>query len=343
MRRYVDTFFRYWLIALLPILVLPLAEFAMSGRSGTTVSASANLFVQQAVDTTASYSSQPLTPAQSEQSYLGQWLQSPSFGLRVTQGSPLFARHLQPTNDLGAAASVDLLRNVQLNASGDNLLTLSYGSPDGSLDVQVLGALIAAMRENENALRQQQASLGVQYYAAQLRTAQQHEQQSAAQLTGYMLAHHVTAAQLSTLIASDITLDNLYQQNRVDQSAVTAMQQQVANYSSQASLPSTVANLDSFSVIDQPGLTISVAGKSKQILRLAVALLIGLLFGGGFVVIMTALDRTLRFADEVPLLLDLPVLAVVPHNAQLARRRLIGQLTGAGTERPRSMASWRIG
>lgn len=343
MRRYVDTFFRYWLIALLPLVVLPLAELAINGRSSTTVSASANLFVQQSVDTTTSYTSQPLTPAQSEQSYLGQWLQSPSFALRVAQKSPLFARHLPQTNDPGTAASADLLRNVQLNASGDNLLTLSYGSPDGALDVQVVGALIEAMRDNENALRQQQASLGEQYYAAQLRTAQIREQQSAVQLTGYMHAHHIKAAQLSTLIASDITLDNLYQQNRVDQAAVTAAQQQVATYAGQAALPSSVPSLDSFSVIDQPSLTISVAGKSKEILRLVVALLIGLLFGGGFVVIMTALDRTLRFADEVPVLLDLPVLAVLPYNAQLARRRLIGAPATAPTERPRSSTRWRIG
>jgi capsular polysaccharide biosynthesis protein len=82
-------------------------------------------------------------------------------------------------------------------------------------------------------------------------------------------------------------------------------------------------------IVDAPNVTI-VSSKKKETMNLAIALLIGLLLGGGLVVVKTALDPTVRYADEVPALLDLPVLAVVPYSRALARQN---KKTPRATER----------
>jgi capsular polysaccharide biosynthesis protein len=44
---------------------------------------------------------------------------------------------------------------------------------------------------------------------------------------------------------------------------------------------------------------------------------LGLLLAGAFLVVMTAVDRTFRSPADVPTLLDLPILAVVPLSRML--------------------------
>jgi hypothetical protein len=65
--------------------------------------------------------------------------------------------------------------------------------------------------------------------------------------------------------------------------------------------------------VDPPRL--SVVSRTKVILlQLALFVVAGLVLGGGFVVVKTMLDRSLRYPDEVPEVLDLPVLAVLPYD-----------------------------
>lgn len=48
MKRYAETFFRYWLLVLIPIIALPIGEYAMIRHTPKGVLASANIWVDQA-------------------------------------------------------------------------------------------------------------------------------------------------------------------------------------------------------------------------------------------------------------------------------------------------------
>lgn len=332
MKRYGDTFFRYWFIVLIPIIVLPLAEYAMVKTTPRTYMATANILVRPSIAATAAAASGSWsTPAQSEMANLTQWLQSASFDLSVADGSPLYTRRLARVSNPRDRVFNDLIANVQIAAKGTSLLNISYTSKDAQLALEVVRSLLQAERDKMQALTQQSAAEGIKYYTFQLHAAQDKEIQSARQLADYMARHGVAADQLTTASADDLTLAALYQQNQSDRTQVTSAQQRVTGYQMQGSAAGSVDD-GTYTVVDPPALIVVSAGKKQQ-LNLIIALLVGLLLGGAFMVIKTALDPSLRFADEVPTLLDLPVLGVVPYNRALAATR-IGTSRVVGPARP---------
>src|SRR5579871_788109 len=86
-RRYIVTFFRYWLLVVIPIIVLPLVEYRQIKHTPTTMHASANIYVQQSLVDGSAYTNSWETPAQNTADNINQWLQSPSFDLAVVSKS----------------------------------------------------------------------------------------------------------------------------------------------------------------------------------------------------------------------------------------------------------------
>src|SRR5579885_1506644 len=107
MRRYAETFFRYWLLLILPIIALPAATYAMVRHAPKTVVASANILVGQSLAGPSSDWSQWLTAAQNEAASLNQMLQSPSFDLTVAHTSPVYAQALNSGRISPSAAVAD--------------------------------------------------------------------------------------------------------------------------------------------------------------------------------------------------------------------------------------------
>ena len=318
MKRYAETFFRFWWLILLPIVALPVAEGALVWREPRTNVATANIFVQQSVLLTPASGASWQSPAQSEVSNLYQWLQSPSFALRVAAASPLFADSLTGTGDRGTLASNDLQLHASATLVGNNLVRVTYTNANAGLAAQVVSGILAAARANTQTVWQQQASLGIEYYTGQYTLALQAQQQSAASLQAYMTAHNVDPADLQLQISADPALNDLYQQNRSDQANVTAAQQKLTGYKTQASIPASLADADIFSVIDPPRVAYVPTPLRKRLQNVALGLAVGLLLGAGFVVALVALDRTVRFADEAQQLFELPVLGVVPFSSAAA-------------------------
>jgi hypothetical protein len=153
-----------------------------------------------------------------------------------------------------------------------------------------------------------------------------------------MRLHGVDAANLGVLLASDPTLASLYQQNKNDHDAVVSLQGQVTALQELIDLPPTVVNQDGFIQMDPPSF-VGVSNRKTILLDLGITVALGFLLACAFIVLMTALDRSIRRPEEVPQMLALPVLAVVPHGAVLARRprpassagqqRLAGSVKGA--------------
>jgi uncharacterized protein involved in exopolysaccharide biosynthesis len=334
-RRYAETFFRYWLIALVPLIVLPLAGYVVVKRTPQTIQASAKMWVEPSPAPSFASYNQYETPAQNEQDRLTQLLQISSFDWDVARGSALYmsalAKQPNPADYLGR----DLRTNVQFTAAGDNLLDVSYtySSRNTQLGIQVVQSLLNVALNQTHLLDEQQAAASISYYQYQLQLAQQNLAQSSQKFARYMAAHHYTSAELNAQMAVDPTLASLYQQVQSDQASVSNIRQQVAALQMQ-STASSAPGQDGLRVVDPPSLTI-ISSKKKEILNLALYLLAGLLLGGGFVVTRTLLDRSLRHADEVPDLLGLPVLAVLPYDpARALPRRAAAPRSNAQARQP---------
>jgi hypothetical protein len=131
------------------------------------------------------------------------------------------AQILPPGSGQSAAAAANLQQHMLIRATGDNLLTISYTSTRGGVGIEVLSALLQAVRATAAALHVQQIQLTDRYAANDLRVAQEQEQRSARALTAALQAHRFAMATLRAQLSSDITLNMLYAQYRADQQAVT--------------------------------------------------------------------------------------------------------------------------
>lgn len=318
MKRYAETFFRYWLILLIPIIVLPAIDAVMIKARPKPVLTSAKIWVEpSAINATAGDYNQYLTPAQNEADALNQLLLVSSFDWKVAQGSPIYRHLLTTVRDPHQYVATDLQKNVQFTAPGDNLVYIGYSSQNGALGVQVVQSLLANATLQMQQLNQQQATNNLAVYTAQLHSAQQRLNQSTHTLTTYMQAHNIsTLSELSLQQAADPTFASLYAQVQSDQQTVLNLRQKMLDLQTQTA-GTTGVNQGGYHIADPPTV-VSVSGKKKMLMEIAIFFVIGLAVSGSFVVGRTLLDRSLRYADEIAELLELPVFAVLPYDPALA-------------------------
>lgn len=227
MKRYVATFFRYWLIALIPIVVLPLVVLATTIRSSASATAGANIWISSA--TRLGYADYNVTPAQNFANVAGQLLESSSFVGRVAQQSRLYVRQAATQRDPKTWEETDLQKNVKFLPKGPNFVSISYTTKVPAVGVQVLQGVINTIPTE------------------------------------------------------------LERFNRVGRGM--------------------------FTVVDPPAAQPASVGKRVLLLLLLIPLLVGVVVSAAFVVVKTALDRSIRRPDEVQQLLGLPLLAIVPYHA----------------------------
>lgn len=314
MKRYMDTFFRYWLLIIIPIMVLPIGEYLLIRHPAPQIVAYANLYVTQPVSD-GSY--QFMSPAALEASNLNEWLQSSSFDTKVAMASPLYMKHLARTANPQAAAFDDLSKNMLVTAKGDHLVAISYPTLDAQQGLQVVKGLLATASTTTLSVSKWQQGIVGSYYMGKLRAAQQQEQQSAQQLADYISSHNIRPADFPVQLDSDPTFATLYNRNKSDQQIVGTLEQQVTANSGQAASPTTVAARQAYFVADQPTISVASSSKKKLLTYIAVALALGLLIGSVVTVLLTAMDKSLRYAGEVQALLGLPVVAIIAHSHAL--------------------------
>lgn len=332
MKRYAETFFRYWLVALAPIVVLSLIGYATIRSSPKTAQATAKLWIDPSASDLSSSYNQYQTPAQNEQDVLTQLLQISSFDWVVARGSTLYMQVLSKYSSPGDHLAADLQKNVQFTPGGNNLLYVSYtyANKNLQLGVQVIQSVLSATLNQTHLLNQQQAASSINYYKQQLQLAQQHLRQSAQAFAKYVAAHGIASTELTAQMTVDPTLAGLYTQVQADQASASNIQQRITALQLQ-STGSSEAVQSGIHVADPPSVII-VSSKKKELMNLAIYVVIGLLLGGGFVVVKTLMDRSLRYADEVPEMLGLRVLAVLPYSpdnsAFASQRGKVGRPAG---------------
>lgn len=319
MTRFVETFFRHWVAALVPLLLVPLAAVYTLFSSQASAQIAANVWVNNASDKQLSYADPNVPPAQNTQAALTQLLQSQSFDLHVARQSSLYWKTVAKYPAPAHLVQADFQKNVVVGQSGPDLVTIVYTSKDPRVGVQVVQNILKNAPNEILKLNQKQVSNDAPAYKNQLNFAQLQLGQAATSLHRYMQAHNIKASDVTVQSLTDPRFATLYQTMQSAETNVQLAQEQLSSVTAERTVQGA------FQVIDAPSATVIPVAKKKVLTNVVIALAIALLLGGVFVVTRTALDHTLRSAYEVPDLIGLPVLAVLPYSAALAgptRRRL---------------------
>ena len=123
-------------------------------------------------------------------------------------------------------------------------------------------------------------------------------------LTELQLAHHVVATPVTNtaLVTLAVTSPNPLWSSRVANAVANATVRSINRVTQQRDLE----------VVD-PGTTPTVPVSPKTKTNVAIALVLGLMVGGGLAFLLEYLDDSLKTEDDVKRVLDLPVLTLVPN------------------------------
>ena len=240
MRRYADSFFRYWFVAIAPIILFPLITLGVLVLRPTPVNVTARVWTDPISNKAMGYDDPSLTPAQNFANNVTQLLAVSSFDSQVARESPLYARLAATHADPHSWPATDLRSNLKAQAAGTNLVTVSYSGKDRATALQVLQAVL-----------------------------------------------HLAPTEME-----------LFNRRPLNEHVLKT--------------------------VDPPSVPSNSFSKRSLLHGLGIAIFAGLLLAGGFVVLRTALDQSVRYADEVPELLGLPVLGVVPYSREFSNREGAG-------------------
>lgn len=311
-RRYVETLSRYWLIALIPVLVLPIAGAVLALKAKPNASAVANVWISQTSRNELAFITPYTTPATDGAGELRQLLRTVSFDLAVAGRSPRYWAKAAREPSRGVWILQDLSKNVQVVAVGSNLVSISYSNKEATDASQVVGAVVSVAQQRIQHLYQKQSAAGVAFYSRQLSQAQTRLQHAAGSLATYMTRNHIGSNQIATESLIDTRFAGLFGSVQSAQSDVQRFKVALAQAQPAGGLGSPLF------VIDPPTIVPVKLSKKTLVLDAAIGLVTALILGGVFVVLITARDDTFRHPDDVVSVLGLPVLASFPLVERVA-------------------------
>jgi hypothetical protein len=313
-KRYLDTFFRHWVIALIPVLVLPMAGVGLALKNRGNTVASTNVWVNQVSTKQLGYSDPLATPATNTAAALTQLLQTESFDVLVAHGSPLYWQTVAFKPNRNALVVTDLSKNVVIVPKGPDLVNISYSSKQPSTGIELLAAILKQAPRQFAQLNQHQAATTIAFYTRRRKLGQALLTRSTKALGSYMKKHRLHASEMAAQSLFDPAFATLYQTVQSAQVDIDNAEQQISQATSQSAGTT-------FQVYDPPNSVQASLSKKSLVLDLVIGLAVGLLISGAFVVGATASDHSLRTVQDVPDLVGLPVLGSVAYGEALAHEQ----------------------
>lgn len=312
-KRYLDTLFRHWVVAFIPVLVLPVAGVGLALKNRGNATATANVWVNQVSTKQLGYADPLATPASNTAAALTQLLQTESFDMLVARDSPLYWNTVAFKPNRNGLVVTDLSKNVVIGSKGPELVSISYSSKYPAIGIQLLAAVLKEAPGQFARLNQRQATSAVAFYTHRKKTAQASLARATKELGSYVKKHHLHASEMAAQSLFDPAFAALYQ-------AVQSAQVDINNADQSISQATSQSAGNTFQVYDSPSAVPASLSKKSLALDLVIGLVVGLLISGAFVVGTTASDHSVRYAYEVPELLGLPVLGSVAYGQELARK-----------------------
>jgi capsular polysaccharide biosynthesis protein len=355
-KRFLETFFRHKLLILLPVIVIPLivtpvAFFLVRPYYETYVS----VWVDRPTWLKASDGwSNYLTPAQNQNTRLADMLRTRSFRADAARRTSLAPLVDTPQGDAQIREYFD--RNVTIQPSGTNLLTLRARGETPQLAVELADALVATFREQSATQRVNQASVAIGFFEARANEAEEELNKANEGIRRYVAANPrlttidptrgagaTTASRLGLpAVAIDPQLAEHMHRVELSQREVENVRAQLeqARFEASASLEGQDLGFQVLDTAQTP--TNRVIEARRLLVYPAAGLVAGLIITIGLLVVLVATDRSVRtdqdLAPGVRVLGVVPLLKVDglpnqvgPHSA----RRAIGYVAGAALPAPR--------
>lgn len=308
MFKHVEALSRYWVRFALLFLCLPLiagagAVYLFQGKDG-----SAQLWVDNPSYIgniqTASGWNQYLTPAQNTVDSLDQLIQTDTFYQDLGQAL-VDSQTVNGTVERDQVLT-DVKASLTATASGSHLVTIKVECRTAGVCVQALSTTITLHRQWLVDTEKQQADIAIQFYAAQLKTANARLRTSSDSFNAYVASHPIAQ---NAIRPPDPEYDRL-------QSDVLQAQTQVSDL--QGKLQSVQFTNDAASEIDQTALRVIDQPKTSGGRFTSVTKKMAIAFGGGafvpglvYLVFLGWIDRTTRNPKEIEGRVGVRVVATV--------------------------------
>lgn len=344
MRRTLEALFRQLVRIVALLVLLPIIGFAIAYLLPRTYQAEASLWANhryEVIGSTGTESDLLSTEAETQADALTELLQTRAFDLAVANQSPHLLGTLSASAKANSNARDDALvqainGQVQVEAQGTHLFTITYTNKSWQIAQEVVAAVVKSFNEQSQGISVIEGQNLLQAYQAQLPDAQKAASQAAQTESQYINQHPTENA---ADLANDPQYSLLHAQTQQAQATLQNLQAQIAQIKQEIGVQSGGADA-LFNVIDQP----SVKGVSRTKTLLVAAgggLGLALLFVALYLALLVRRDRALYTAAEVQtatemrVLLQLPAL---PTSTVKASRAALALADDRGPQRRRIKA-----
>lgn len=321
--RFLETFFRHRVIALLPIVIGLVLACGYELAQPHVFSTSASLWINANVPGNQQNTNQFVDPSTQQQSVINELLTTRSFALAVGHNGPLasyLAAH--PKADVKGLAAVpvigalfghsaalddriaaDIVGDVTVSAPGPQLVTITVLGPSAQVAVGTTQQVVTEYSHQVIAAIKANDQVSVNYYQRQVAATQKTMQDAEQAFAQYLKAH----PSVPSSGAGDDTATQLAQSADLAQRAYETQQQQYQ----QAQLNLADAdNQTGFSKIDGPATPAGPISRLKNVLTAGLGgLLVGLVVSLLLISALTALDSTVRRSSDLKRHLGVEVIA----------------------------------
>ena len=318
MSRYLEILFRFWIRFAILLILLPVAVAVASVILFPSYKGSAALWVDYPIVGGSRFVpigwNQYLTPAQNESDKFTQLISTRSFV--GTLGDRLAASGAvkDPAEQRSALSSI--YTTFKVNAAGSNLLVLGVSCDRRPVCVAILTEAIKLFTEQDIKLAQDSAQYGLAFVSGQLKDAQAAEKSAEDALTAY-LSQHPNLSPTAASAALSPELARLMADLSTKQSNVRDLQASLDQLEYLSSATTRMAEIGP-QVMDAPHISnAGLLGDGTSLKRALIAVSVCLAIGGGYLILLTWLDKTARDSRELERRVKVRVITSIPKMKQL--------------------------
>lgn len=336
MWRFLETFFRNWVVVLGLIVICVAVSGLLVYEQPRTYQASTSLWFQTSLASGASVGGAPtvsttgMTPADEAVGFIHELLSTRAFCVDIGHKGPLadeLAARVATPPDVSTTLKGQLLDDsientmqtkTLVTATGPELVTITFDDQDAQVAASTLKALLDELSGETVNLALAQAERQVTFYSQQVPDLQKQSDQAEAAVAAYLTAHPELVVPQPP---PDATLAGLQAVATQDQQQLGALLQ---NLSQAKAIQQGIGTSGQavYRVIDAPVAPhTSVSRVKPLLLGVGAGLAVGLAFSLLCLVLLTRIDTSVHSADDVEQPLGLRTIGSVPFLRRWRRGR----------------------
>ncbi|MCL4509152.1 MAG: hypothetical protein M1296_06470 [Chloroflexi bacterium] len=330
MERYIEAIFRHKLLFFCLLVLVPAAGvvYAFKNESRLYQSTATVWAEKPPYLSTIGDWNQWISAAQNQQSNVQEFLQTDSFDVAVLSQTDLRGYLSNPL--VRQQLILDIRRYATVTTSGQNLVTISFSSPNARVSSQVVKAIIEQFNKDILAQSSAQGSAALAFYEQQLAQANKRLADATATLRSYFEAH--PALINTSLDKADTLLSNaaftaqypevikLIQARDTADKEQQSLQSQV-NQIKFSESSNAIGQGQAFRIMDEPNIPLHpVVQRRELIIPIALSAAASITLAGIALVAFAFFDHAIYSASVAAQELQLPVFGTLPYVP--ARRRL---------------------